>query len=56
MTGSLIAVGLFLVAVILVGIRYDWRHRGTGSESRRVSGSPRLDEQTRADKWGGPGS
>ena len=55
MTGFLIAIGLFLVAVIVLGIRYDRRHRGIGSEPRRATGSPRLDHQTRADKWGGPG-
>lgn len=55
MTGFLIVVGLFLMAVVVVGIRYDRRHRGIGSESGRAKGSPRLDNQTRADRWGGPG-
>ena len=55
MTGFLIVIGLFFVAVIVVGIRYDRRQRGILSESRRAKGSLRLDNQTRADKWGGPG-
>ena len=55
MTGFLIVVGLFLVAVFVMGIRHDKRQRGIGSEPRRAKGGPRLDNQTRADKWGGPG-
>ncbi len=55
MTGFLIVFGLFLIAVAVVGIRHDRRHRGIGSGSRRAKGSPRLDNQTRADRWGGPG-
>lgn len=52
MTGFLIVVSLFLMAVVVVGIRYDRRHRGIGSESRRAKGSPRLDNQTRARQVG----
>lgn len=55
MTGFLIAIGLFLAVVIVMGIRYDRRHRSMGSVSGRAKGSARLDNQTRADQWGGPG-
>ena len=55
MTGFLIDIGLFVVVVIVVGIRYDRRQRRMGSDVRRATGSARLDHQTRADKWGGPG-
>ena len=57
MTGFWIALGLFIVFVLVVGIRYDRRQRGMrstggGSDAKRL----RLDQQTKADKWGGPGT
>ncbi len=56
MTGFLIAVGLFVAVVVVMGIRSDRRRRGMGAESGRAkSGRTRLDNQTQADKWGGPG-
>ena len=55
MTGFVIAIGLFVVVVIVAGIRYDRRQRRMGSESGRAKGNTRLENQTRADKWAGPG-
>lgn len=51
----LIVIRLFLLAVIVMGIRYDRRQRRMRLESGRpTSGRLRLDNQTRADKWGAP--
>jgi hypothetical protein len=56
MTGFFIAIGLFLAVVLVIGIRHDRRQRGLGSMSGTgTSDRTRLDNQTRADKWGGPG-
>ena len=58
MTGLWIALGLFIVFVLVIGIRYDRRQRGMrgtgggGPDGKRL----RLDQQTKADKWGGPGT
>ncbi|MCW2849050.1 MAG: hypothetical protein JWR90_3024 [Marmoricola sp.] len=56
MTGFLIALAVFLVIVIAVGVRYDRRQRGMNASS----GGPgytktRQQNQYRADQWGGPG-
>jgi Na+/proline symporter len=53
MTGLFIALGVFIAFVLVMGIRADRRNRdlrGTGGR-----GSPRLENQTKADEWGGPG-
>jgi hypothetical protein len=56
MTGFFIAVGLFLAVVLVIGIRHDRRQRRLGPTSGTgTSGRTRLDNQTQADKWGGPG-
>ncbi len=55
MTGFLIAIGLFLAVVIFMGIRYDRRQRSMGFVPGRAKSDTRLDNQTRADQWGGPG-
>lgn len=56
MTGFLIAIGLFLAVFIVMGIRYDRRQRRmrSGSGTLRANGRTRLDNQTKADEWGGP--
>ncbi len=56
MTGFLIVIGLFVAVVIVMGVRYDLRQRGIRSRggSGSTHGRFRLDNQTRADKWGGP--
>jgi hypothetical protein len=56
MTGLFIVIGLFLAVVILIGLRHDRRQRGMGSTSGKATGGrTRLENQTQADKWGGPG-
>ena len=52
MTGFLIALGVFIAVVVVMGIRHDRRQRGlTGWSDGRKAGNTRLDNQTRADKW-----
>ena len=55
MTGFWIALGVFIVFVIVMGIRFDRRQRGLRGTGAREPGGTRSDNQTRADKWGGPG-
>jgi hypothetical protein len=55
MPGFLIAIGLLLLVVLVVGIRYDRRQRRMGSGNARTKGNARIENQTRADQWGGPG-
>jgi hypothetical protein len=53
----MLIVGLVVVVVLLLGLRYDRKQRrlrlGDSGGSRQ--GNVRLEEQTRADEWGGPG-
>jgi hypothetical protein len=50
-------LGLVVVVVLLLGLRYDRKQRRLrlGDSGGSSHGSIRLEEQTRADKWGGPG-
>jgi hypothetical protein len=56
MTGFLIVIGLFLLLVLVMGVRHDRRQRRMGAVPGTGSGRVRLENQTRADEWGGPGN
>jgi hypothetical protein len=50
-------VGLFVLAVLVMGFRFDRRQRSIrGSRAGKASSSPRLENQTRGDKWGAGGA
>ena len=56
MTIFFIALGLFVAAVVWMGIRYDRRQRALGAGAGvRSRGHSRIEAQTKADEWGGPG-
>ena len=55
MTGFWIALAVFIAFVLVMGIRYDRRQRGMLGTGGRASGGKRIDHQTKADEWGGPG-
>ena len=57
MTGFWIALAVFIAFVLVMGIRYDRRQRGMRGTGGGGSGGKRLrlEHQTKADKWGGPG-
>lgn len=53
MLAFVIAIGVFIAAVLVMAIRHDRRQRGLTSWSDgRKRGNTRLDNQTRADEWG----
>jgi len=56
MTGLWIALGVFIVVVLVIGIRFDRRQRGMRGTGGGEPGGKRIDHQTKADEWGGPGN
>ena len=54
MTGFLVALGLLLVVVLALGLRYDRRQRRLGDASglSKSMRSTRVDNQTQVSKWG----
>lgn len=54
MTGFLVALGLLLVVVLALGLRYDRRQRRLGAASglSKSMRSTRVDNQTQVSKWG----
>jgi hypothetical protein len=57
MTTFFIVIGVFIAVVVVLGIRFDRRQRGLGAvRSGKRSDSPRMDNQTRGDRWGAGGS
>jgi hypothetical protein len=55
MTGFWIALAVFIAFVLVTGLRSDRRQRGMRGMGGGASGAKRIDHQTKADEWGGPG-
>lgn len=54
MTGFFVVLALFVVVVLVMGVRHDRRQRGISEVGVHKKTNTRLDNQTRADEWGGP--
>lgn len=55
MTGFWIALAVFIVFVLVMGIRSDRRQRGMRGTGPGATPAKRIDHQTKADEWGAGG-
>ncbi len=57
MTGFFILLGVFMLLVVVMGVRHDRRQRSLRAPgtTRTSARQRRLENHTRADRWGGPG-